>query len=158
MRKFQMCLVCACVTLPLMAQSEATRVQGYGYFGVAASNGTTFGKLLNPGLGADVTLYKGLAVGADVGYVGYYNNFRDDGFGLFSPNVTYHFVNSSNLVPFVTAGYSMSFRNGTANLGNYGAGFTYWFARRVGVRAEGRDTRNDSGFHVTGARFGIAFR
>ena len=158
MKKLRMFLICIGAALPLLAQNETTRVQGFGYFGVMGSNGTTFGKLLNPGGGAEVTLFKGLAAGADIGYVGYFNDFRANGFGLFSPNLTYNFANSSNFVPFVTGGYSLMFRSGTANLGNYGGGVTYWFAKRVGLRLEARDTRDASGFHITGARFGVTFR
>jgi hypothetical protein len=158
MRKAILCLVCAGLAFPLLGE-EATRVQGYGYFGVmGATGGTTFGKLLNPGVGADLFLYKGLAASMDIGYVGYYNNFRADGVGVFSPNVAYHFFNSSRVVPFVTAGYSMTFRGGTTNLGNYGAGLTYWFSNRVGLRVEGRDHCNTSGDHIAGIRIGITIR
>jgi hypothetical protein len=143
---------------PLAAQEGASRVQGYGYFGVMGSDGTTFGKLLNPGLGAEVFAYKGLAASADIGYVGYYNNFRADGLGLFSPNVSYHFYRSRTVVPFITGGYSLAFRSGTANMGNYGAGLTYWFGRRVGLRVEGRDHRDASGYHISGVRVGVSFR
>lgn len=158
MSKFKMFLLGVGVALPLMAQNETTRVQGYGYFGVMGAGGTTFGKLLNPGLGAEVTLFKGLAASADIGYIGTYNNFRADGIGVFSPNLTYHFFNSSRVVPFVTGGYSLAFRDGTANLGNYGGGMTYWFARRVGLRVEGREHRDASGYHVGGVRVGVSFR
>jgi hypothetical protein len=146
------------LALPVVAQEEPSRVQGYGYFGVMGSDGTTFGKLLNPGVGAEVFAYKGLAASADIGYVGYYNNFRADGIGLFSPNVSYHFFRSRTVVPFVTGGYSLAFRNETANLGNYGGGLTYWFSNRVGLRMEGRDQRDASGYHISGLRVGISFR
>lgn len=146
------------LAVPLLAQQETPRVQGYGYFGVLGAEGTTFGKLLNPGLGADLFVLRGLAASTDIGYVGYYNNFKSDGFGLFSPNVSYHFFASSTFVPFVTGGYTLAFRSGTANLGNYGGGMTYWFRKRVGLRAELRDYRDASGFHFTGTQFGISFR
>jgi hypothetical protein len=158
MRKFKMFLICSGLALPLMAQNETTRLQGYGYFGVLGADHTTFGKLLNPGLGAELTLYKGFAASADIGYVGFYNNFNEGGFGLFSPNLTYRFFNSSNFVPFVTGGYSRIFRDGSANLGNYGGGVTYWLRRRVGLRVEGRDYRDTHGYHFGGVRLGVSFR
>jgi len=158
MRKFTFILAGLVIGLPLAAQEEESRFQGYGYFGVMGSNGTTFGKLLNPGLGAEVFAYKGLAASADIGYVGYYNNFRADGLGLFSPNVSYHFLRSRRVVPFITGGYTLAFRSGTANLANYGGGLTYWFSRRVGLRVEGRDHRDTDGYHLSALRVGMSFR
>jgi|SRR5215471_16186985 len=159
MRKLSLAFAILFVALPLLAQSEETRFQGYGYFGVLGSDGTTFGKLLNPGLGVDGFVYKGLAASADIGYAGYYNNFRSDGIGLFSPNASYHFLRNRKVSPFVTAGYSLAFRNSTTNMANYGAGLTYWFSNRVGLRLEGRDHVNpDNGYHMSGLRVGITFR
>ncbi len=157
MRTMGVLAVGLALVLPVVA-AEGTRAQGYGYFGVMGADGTTMGKLLNPGIGADLFVYKGLAASADVGYVGYYNNFSADGLGLFSPNASYHFFNSTKFVPFVTGGYTLAFRSGTAHLGNYGGGATYWFSNRIGVRVEGRDHRDASGYHISGVRFGISFR
>ena len=157
MRTFAVLGMGIALALPLAAE-ENPRAQGYVYYGLTGADGTTMGKWINPGLGAELFLFKGLAGSADVGYVGYYNNFKDEGFGLFSPNVSYHFFNSTKFVPFVTAGYSMAFRNGTLNMGNYGGGVTYWFSRRFGVRVEGRDHRATDGYHISGIRFGVSFR
>jgi hypothetical protein len=109
-------------------------------------------------LGADVFLYKGLAANVDAGYAGYYNNFRSDGIGLLSTDLSYHFKNSTRIEPFVTAGYTLAFRDTTANLGNYGGGVICWFAKHAGVRVEARDHRDASGNFFTAVRFGISFR
>jgi hypothetical protein len=122
------------------------------------SDGGTFGKWLNPGLGAEAFVYKGLTAAVDLGYAGYYNNFRDAGFGLFSSNASYHFLRSRKVVPFLTGGYALAFRSGTANLGNVGGGLSYWFSTHVGLRVEGRDHFDLSGYHIGGLRVGVSFR
>lgn len=148
----------AILALPLAAQEVQQRVQGYTYMGLMGSNEINFGQMLNPGIGADVFVYKGLAANVDVGYTGYYNNFANEGFGIFSPNVSYHFRKSARFDPFVTAGYSMAFRSWTYNMGNYGGGFTCWFAKHAGFRFEARDHRDGSENFFTALRFGISFR
>lgn len=158
MRRLQVILAGFALAIPAVAQETPARIQGYGYFGVLGDNGTTFGKLLEPGLGADVFLYRGLAAGADIGYVGYYSDFRAAGLGVVSPNLSYQFFRSRTFVPFVTGGYSLEFRNGTANLGNYGAGFTYWFVNHAGLRIEARDYWGSHGYHMGGLQFGVSFR
>lgn len=158
MRKSVFVLFAAVLALPLAAQPERPRAQGFGYFGVFGGNGVTMGKLLNPGMGADVFVYKGLAASVDLGYLGYYNNFQSDGVGLFSSNASYHFFNSTKFVPFITAGYGLEFRGGTAHLGNYGGGVTYWMNKHCGFRVEGRDFHGDFGNHFGGLRVGFSFR
>jgi len=108
-------------------------------------------------------LYKGLAAGADVGWQGPTQSFRN-GFGLASFNGAYHFVSSQHerrLVPFVTAGYTRSFGNQSgANLANYGGGVQYWFKENWAFRIEGRDHINTSGpvAHAWQIRLAIVFR
>ena len=159
-RHFGTFLIALAVALPLSAQDRPYVAHGYGYFGLGGTQGTTFGKLLNAGGGGEAFLYKGLAVGGDVGYLGHYQNFGSDGFGLASANGSYHFVRSreQKLAPFVTAGYSLAFRNGTANLTNVGGGINYWFRNRVGLRVEYRDYFTASDPHIHTVRFGISFR
>ena len=158
MKQFTAFLFALAVALPLAAQEEAPRAQGYGYFGLAGTKGTTFGKLLNAGVGGEGFVYKGLAVGVDVGYLGYSENYIGDGFGLASANGSHHFAKRSKVVPFVTAGYSLAFRQGTANMTNVGGGITFWFSRKVGFRTEVRDyfTANDP--QIVVARVGLSFR
>lgn len=146
--------------LPLAAQDRPYAGHGYGYFGLSGTKGATFGKLLSAGGGGEAFLYKGLAVGADVGYLGHHKNFRSDGFGLLSTNGSYHFVTSreQKLAPFLTMGHGLAFRSGTANLTNVGGGVQYWLNNRVGLRVEYRDyfTMNDP--HIHTVRVGFSFR
>ena len=146
------------LAVPLAAQEVQQRVQGYGYFGLMGSDNVTFGKTLNPGLGAEIFVYKGLAASFDAGYAGYYNNFRADGFGLFSPDVSYHFKNSTRVEPFLSAGYTLGFRDSTVNMGNYGGGLICWFSKHAGFRMEARDHRDANGQFFTALRFGVSFR
>jgi hypothetical protein len=159
-KHFASFLIALAVALPLSAQEKPYNALGYGYFGLAGTQGSDFGKVLNVGGGGERFLYKGLAVGGDVGYLGHYQNFQRDGFGLASANGSYHFgrAREQKLVPFITAGYGLAFRTDTANLTNVGGGINYWFNNRVGLRLEYRDyfTANDPHMHLV--RFGVSFR
>ena len=137
-----------------IAQVRGDNYHGHGYAYVAPAGFTA---------GGEAMLYKGLAAGADIGWQGPTESFRN-GFGLASLNGAYHFLSSQNerrFVPFVTAGYTRSFANQSgANLANYGAGFQYWFKERWAFRVEGRDHINTSGLvaHAWQIRLAIVFR
>src|SRR5262249_28145340 len=111
------------------------------------------------GGGAEAALWKGLGVNSEVGYLAPTAGLSD-GFGLFSMNASYFISRSHRVVPFFTGGYSLSFRNGTANMANVGAGFTYWASQHHGVRLEGRDHLPTEGptTHFVSFRIGYAFR
>ncbi len=136
--------------------------QGYAFFapGAVSHDG---GRSAQIGAGAEGLVFRGLGAGADIGYLYPQRDFGR-GFGLLSVNGSYHFGTrrpGSKVVPFVTAGYSLAFRNGHANLANFGGGLHYWFTDRVGLRAEFRDhVWGCSGCttHFWGFRFGVAFR
>jgi len=153
------------VTVLVLAMPLAVRSQDRGYSGHAFVNFSlnaskdSFADMLAVGGGGEGFLYRGLAVGADVAYL-FPREAPGDGIGLLSANPAYHFVNRDNpgkWVPFVTGGYSLAFRLGTANLFNYGGGITYWFASRAGLRVEVRDHRN-SELSMFLIRVGISFR
>jgi hypothetical protein len=83
--------------------------------------------------------------------------------GTLSPDVSYHFRPRSGeqkLVPFVTGGYTLFFRSGTANGFNFGGGVNYWFREHLGLRLEFRDnvSTTDATVHWLGFRVGLAFR
>ena len=148
------------------AQVRGDNYRGHGYVYVAPGGLTAGGntaKAIGLGAGGEAILYKGLAAGADLGWQGPTQSFRN-GFGLASFNGAYHFVSSQHerrFVPFVTAGYTRSFGNQSgANLANYGAGFQYWFKERWAFRVEGRDHINTSGpvGHAWQVRIAIVFR
>jgi hypothetical protein len=98
------------------------------------------GAVLNVVGGGEGFVYRGLAVGGEGGY-GWISGAFKDGAGMFSVNPSYHFQGqgrSRPLVPFITAGYSMLFRDGHVNGFNAGGGVTWWVGAHFGVRFEGR--------------------
>jgi hypothetical protein len=146
-----------------MAQSEKEhRGQGYVFVapGAISSSGTT--ATLHFGVGGEGLVHKGLGIGGEIGYLGPARGLQE-GVGLFSANGSYHFKNASasgKLVPFVTGGYSLIFREGKANGVNFGGGVNYWFREAVGLRLEFRDQVFTLGetTHYYGFRIGLAFR
>jgi hypothetical protein len=143
----------------LAAQSS----NGYVFFapgGVTCCSNTTM--MLHFGVGGEAVLGKGVGLGAELGAMGSREYFGDSVVGVFSPNGYYHFKHGKEIKtdPFVTAGYTLLFRSGTANLANFGGGLTYWFHRRLGARLEVRDQLNTTGTiaHFWGVRLGLAFR
>ena len=157
-------LVLTACSIAAWGQAENSHA-GHGYvFGAIGSvapggGGTT----AHFGGGGEAFVYKGLGVGAEIGYLGPTASLSD-GFGLFSANGSYHFgarTPRRKVVPFVTGGYSLAFRNGHANLANFGGGITYWFHDRVGLRAEFRDHLypcSGCTAHFWGFRLGLALR
>jgi hypothetical protein len=127
--------------------------------GVTCCHNTTM--TLQFGAGGEAVLWKGVGLGAEVGALGARQGFSDSVMGVFSPNGYYHFKHAKDtkVDPFVTAGYTLLFRSGHANLANFGGGLTYWF-NRLGARLEVRDQLNTTGTitHFWGVRFGLAFR
>jgi hypothetical protein len=82
------------------------------------------------GIGVEGPLYKGIVIGGELGYVAPHRYFSS-GIGVASVNGAYHFLNWSSpserkAVPFVSAGYSLLFRDGTAKAINFGEGLNYW--------------------------------
>jgi hypothetical protein len=127
--------------------------------GGSTSGGSTTGTL-HVGGGGEYVFNRGIGLGAEIGAVGPWNNFRS-ALGLLSLNGSYHFMRGAKLDPFVTGGYTLAFRSGTLNMGNYGAGLNYWLGDHLGVRAEFRDhvhVNRGANLHFWGVRFGVAFR
>jgi hypothetical protein len=161
-------VICGWVLLTFFAvpgaaqTSDEHQAQGYAFFapgGVAAggSQGT-----IHFGGGVEALVYKGLGVGGEIGYLAPTRSFGN-GLGVFSADGSYHFLTrqrDQKLVPFVTSGYSLFFRSGTANLVNFGGGVNYWFRERTGLRVEFRDhIRPDyTTAHFWEFRIGVAFR
>ena len=152
-------LIGACLAV-LPAQSS----HGYVFFapGGATCCGHT-AMTLQLGAGAEGVIGKGFGVGAEIGAVGVREAFGDSVVGVFSPNGYYHFVHGRDFKtdPFVTAGYTLIFRSGHANLFNFGGGVNYWFHSRLAARVEMRDqvhTSNGPSLHYWGVRMGLAFR
>src|SRR5262245_36549202 len=160
MRKLVAMIVFVAVTQVVALAQNDRRGWGYavGGAGGASGNGASVAMFQVAG-GGEGLVYRGLGLGAEVGYLA---PFRagGDGFGVFSPNVAYHFNNSSSkLVPFVTGGYSLAFRSGTSSGGNVGGGVQYWMKDHIGLRLEFRDHifSSDSP-HFFQFRVGLSFR
>jgi hypothetical protein len=137
------------------------RGQGYVFFapGAVVEGGYGTGTA-HFGGGGEGLIYKGLGIGAEAGYLTPWRDFSL-GIGLASANGSYHFRRNRTVSPFVTAGYSLAFRNGHANLVNFGVGLNWWFANKVGVRLEFRDhIYSNAPFRADyiGTRIGLAFR
>ncbi len=137
---------------------------GHGYLfagpGGLASNGPTTGTV-HFGGGAEYFLARGVALGAELGYLGPTSKYGD-GFGVLSANGAYHVVPSrkeTKLTPFITGGYSLGFRHGAMNMVNFGGGVTWWPSRKHGIRFEFRDHyQPTSDVHYFGFRVGWTFR
>jgi hypothetical protein len=143
----------------LRAQSS----NGYVFFapgGVTCCGHTE--TTLQAGVGGEFVFWRGLGIGAEFGAVGASRDFAYSAMGVISPDLSYHFVHKdgARVDPFVTAGYTLMFRSGVANLYNAGGGANYWFHKRLGARLEFRDQVYTSGgtLHYWGFRFGLAFR
>lgn len=136
------------------------RAWGYGFGGVGGTSGNSVATL-HVGGGGEALVYKGLGLGAEVGYVAPFEAVGD-GIGIFSTNVSYHFVkpqSNRKLVPFVTGGFSLAFRNRASGGGNFGGGVQYWVRPRLGLRFEFRDHIFSSDTpHLYGFRVGLSFR
>jgi len=123
-------------------ESPEPRALAHVFFG----GGGTFAEgnaagTLQVGGGGEGRIYKGLGAGAELGYL-FPRQAAGDGLGILSTNGFYRFTNSSSpqkVTPFVTAGYSLGFRDGTINMANFGGGVDYWVRDRMGLRLEVRD-------------------
>jgi hypothetical protein len=151
------------VSIPAAALGQASSdPRGWGY-GFGAVGGTSGGSTatLHVGGGGEGLIYKGLGLGAEVGYL---TPFRDlgNGIGILSTNVSYHFVrpgSNQKLVPFATGGFSLAFRRGASGGGNFGGGVQYWVRPHLGLRFEFRDHVFSSDTpHFYGFRVGLSFR
>jgi hypothetical protein len=155
-------LLLALVSIPGIAQtSDEHKGQGYVFFAPGTTSPEAIGTM-HFGGGGEALVYKGLGLGGEVGYLVPWRSMGD-GMGTFSPDVSYHIRPRSGeqkLVPFVTGGYTLFFRSGTANGFNFGGGANYWFREHLGLRLEFRDNvwTTYATVHWLGFRVGLAFR
>jgi hypothetical protein len=144
-----------CVAATGFAQSEGRRGQGYVFFapGITSPDVSGFGHF---GAGGEALLTRRVGIGSEVGYATPWSDFAA-GIGLFSVNGSYN-MGRGKLSPFLTGGYTLAFRNGTANGFNFGGGVNYWLRDRIGLRFEVRDNVIERDAHLVGFRVGLAFR
>ena len=142
----------------LAQRSDEQKSQGYAFFapGVAAPGSIS---TVQFGVGGEGLVYKGGGVGGELGYVAPSQSFGG-GLGVLSANGSYNFSRRKKLVPFVTGGYTLLFRAGSANGVNFGGGINYWLRKRVGLRLEFRDQIFPAldGKNFLGFRIGLSFR
>ncbi|MBI2839822.1 MAG: hypothetical protein HYX75_16030 [Acidobacteria bacterium] len=156
-------LLLGVLALPAWAAADDRHsVQGlaFGSIGAVAPDGNA--TTLHMGGGFEVHAYKGLGIGAEIGYLGPIEGMGD-GFGVMDINGYYHFSTGSSgrIVPFATGGYTMFFRDGSVNLFNVGGGVDYRGGGRYGFRAEFRDhiwSEYGESNHFYGIRVGVTFR
>ena len=125
----------------VLAQAQQTYAgHAYAQFGAGGSTCCEFGQTLNASVGGEAFVYRGLAGGAELGYLWPIQN-ASAGIGLFSATAAYHFKGEGpgrRIVPFVSSGYSAIFRDGYVNAVNFGGGVTWWARDHIGVRFEVR--------------------
>jgi hypothetical protein len=156
---FSLALFIGLLPLSLLGQGNQTQ-PGLGYFFFAPGirscerEGT-----FHVGGGGEVSLAKGLGVGAEIGYLSSWKS-AGSGIGILSLDGVYQFHRSRKTVPFVLAGYSLGFRSGVAHALNFGGGVNYWFREKVGLRLEFRDhiPTSEAYCHFLGFRLGLSFR
>jgi hypothetical protein len=149
------------VLVPAAALGQAAsepRGWGYGFGAVGGASGGS-DATLHVGGGGEGLVYKGLGLGAEIGYLSPFQGLGD-GIGILSTNVGYHFVKPNRkLAPFVTGGFSLAFRNGASGGGNFGGGIQYWMRPHLGLRFEFRDhVFSSDSPHLYGFRVGLSFR
>lgn len=121
-----------------MASAQYTR----GYFYVAPGGVTAAGnteRTYGIGGGAERLLAGGIGAGFELGGLLPAHAFSTNAAGIVSLNGYYHFLHDRALDPFATAGYSLLFRDFTANMFNFGGGVNYWFQDNLGLLLEFRD-------------------
>jgi len=124
--------------LSCMASAQYTR----GYFYVGPGGATSLGNTQSTyliGGGAERLLVHGIGAGFELGGLLPAQAFTSNAAGIVSLNGYYHFLHDRALDPFATMGYSLLFRDYTANMFNFGGGVNYWFQDNLGLLLEFRD-------------------
>lgn len=179
MRIWKICLATAALSVFLSAwayagsagepQHDKYKFQGYVYAGIGKSLGVGAPTMLEFGLGSEFRIYKGFAVGAEIGYCAEPIDTSGpssswiigDAFGRLSLGGSYHFFRNRNISAFVTSGYSRDFGDANGNRFNFGGGINLCARERMGIRLEVRDhvrLNTSSTDHYLSLRLGIAFR
>jgi len=151
-------------SLPLLASAQSSdysKGHGYAYFapGVSSPSSVTYAHV---GGGGEGFFTRYIGAGADLGYLTPIRSWSD-GIGTLSPNLVARFRakdKNNKLEPFVTGGYTLFFRSGTASGFNFGGGVNYWLKDHVGLRFEVRDNvwTQYATIHYVGFRVGVTFR
>jgi hypothetical protein len=141
-------------------ESPTRRGHLYGFLGSGAIGDADYSMpTMHTGFGAEGLVYKGLGIGAELGYLSPWRSLGA-GIGLLSLDGSYHFKRHRQISPFVTGGYSLGFRSGAENLINFGGGVNIWLRNRLGIRLEARDhiIPEYAGTQCLSLRIGFLFR
>jgi hypothetical protein len=149
------CFLILC-SVTAWAQGTEHRGQGYGFFAPGVSSGRSTG-FAHAGVGGEV-LIKRVGIGGEAGYLAPWR-YLSEGIGVASVNGSFN-LKPGRISPFVTGGYTLFFRSGTASGYNFGGGVHYWLRDRVGLRFEVRDNAVPDYYdqHFVGFRIGVVFR
>jgi len=162
-------LLCVAFLAPALVrgQESLSKSFGHGYAFFAPGAATTFScrsctfGTLHVGGGGEAILYKGLGIGAELGYLVPMEEMSQ-GFGLVSLNGVYVFRRGgkARVEPFLTGGGTVVISGGAYGGINFGGGVHYWMRKRVGLRIEFRDHVPTESFnsHLFEGRIGISFR
>jgi hypothetical protein len=150
------------ILLPCAAGAQYSR----GYLFLAPTVDTTHsGNSASYGVGggAERMLERGIGVGIGLSAIIPGRGKAANTVGNLSFNAYYHFRPKENLDPFVTGGYSLLFRDFTANGFNFGAGLNYWYSENHAFALELREVaaNKDPAFpehHFLEIRIGWTFR
>ena len=148
-------LALECVAL---GEENERKAWGYGFAAVGAAYWPGYGGegMVHFGGGGEGLLAGGLGAAFELGYL---SSFDGHGIGVLSPGVIYAFNREKKTVPFVTGGYTLFFRSGTAHGVFFGGGVNKWIGDRWGIRIEGRDQVYVEGnTHFLEARVAFIFR
>ena len=148
------------MTLPSLAYGQDSTT--YVFFAPGDQREPVKKQIYEAGFGLERKLDERVAVQADVAALPYYDT--DDTrtvAALASVGGAYHFTPGRTLDPFVLAGYSLQFRDYTANMFHYGVGLRYWFREERALLVEVRDHVGREGAPVErywSVRIGLVFR
>jgi hypothetical protein len=139
---------------------QVSKSQGYVFQGFTAQGFDSSGIVGHTGGGGEGVFWRGISAGGDIS-AAYPFQCLSCVIGVGNINGGFHY-NAGRVdkkwEPFVTAGYSLFFRGGTANGFNYGGGVVYWFKPHVGLRLEVRDHWIERYHMFTQFRIGLSFR
>lgn len=139
----------------LCAGALAQETAGYVFAapGSTSSPGTA---TIQGGAGGEL-VWKYLGFGGELSYLAPQRSFSD-GFGVFSLDPAIHVPvpRHTTIDPYFLGGWTLFFRNHTANGANYGGGVNWWFNNNFGLKLELR-SHAVQGTQYWGFRFGLNF-